>query len=437
MALIRAQYLEIKRLFTATIPDAEFQTFIKSSLEDQVAIVHGLILENSTVPLLAGCGEMQAKCYVLIIHMATELVTPGSKAHMELRDKLGIPITPKWPKDNPPKSVFDLVNPARTPSWIEEYNGAGAAVKLMSFETARAVADPKTLNLSDAHDAIKTAIGIGGMEDTGDPRAMPKTDLLLNLFVEVVRAAVTTVRPDWTDKTGNLYTTLPDGVDPRPLYAIEAEAEAKREAERAETKRKSEEARKEKINSAYASRKKEVFDVMTIENYPADFAFCSAFDTFRDAVTAARKAELTWLPLEYVSALAPKLPMPDSPEDKERAKEIALELTHIMEQFVMIGLNKLHPDWFVLLKNGDLKLRRAPFKEKSLGRGYSVSCKHLENLFTRYGGELVTRSYLTVYGIDKDSDLGKAILAAVPAAPKVNDEPDEEETEPEPDPEQK
>lgn len=392
--LVRAQYEVIKILLLAALNSEEaIKGFVALPAPAKVQVVQDILAQNKKNPHLAACTEAHAKCYVLLFCLAMETVPPGSEAHYALREELGVPVISAWPKGNPPTSIFDLVNGNRNPSYLEEYAAAAAACELLSFT--------EVANTMDVISAVKTAVGIGGMEDAHDTRAIQPTDKLLHILCEVVTHAFAAVRPEWCGADGLLLKELPDGVDSRPLYVLKAETELKRKAEKAALKLASDEKRKAQLQKCRDDRKAEVFAATRQDKHKeavdrtVAILNASTFAGLRVLFDVSKRTNENWLPSGLINAVGNDITLPQC-DTTEQAKAALQEAVGFIQQCILEEVAKVHPLWFARRSNGDLKLRKAEGQPAAIpgpSRTQRSLGAALSKLVTKYGRDAVKEAY--------------------------------------------
>ncbi len=393
--MFRAMYDEIKRIFVGAVSDEDLAILLKTSVEEQVQFVTDLIKEAPQTPYLTNFGVGEAKCYVLIMHLAMKLLAPDSPELYAFKEQLGIKVVTQWPRLNPPINQFDLFNDKRTPSWVEEIAAASSAAQLLSFNSVH--------NYEDTVVAIKTALNVGGMEDLSDSRAISKTDPTLGLFVGLIQYQIGALRPDWT-VGGVLAAELPESADPRPAYVLAAERAIAEEERRAKIKRKSEGDRRKKLQDDYAARREAVFDAIKNVDISEYVKSCAAldFEAFKK-YTDDEDGKPTWVPSELLEPVAAQI-QEDTGQDKEKMKRIIDEKFNFVKQFILLKIKEIHPLWFRDLTNGDIALRRSVESTDRFSRQEKAIYGQLNKLFVKYGAEPLAKCVLDVFGITKTSE---------------------------------
>ena len=223
--LSRSIFNIIKNCF-AEIDLVEFKDL---PVADQVAKVG----ELRTGPLRK-VTDAEIGAFVLLFRLQYGLVQPGSEAHFALRRELGIPDPAGWAKTPAPTSF-----PVLFSTWLEEYQTATAATKFVDHaalwskdgDPAKSVASRREALAA----AIRHALGMGGLEDVLDPRAITVGEPTMDLLVSGAEANLQIQYPHWFDeKTGELLQSLPAGINGASkveLDILEQIERAKRKAE--------------------------------------------------------------------------------------------------------------------------------------------------------------------------------------------------------------
>ncbi len=413
--LTKSTFNRIKSVFTVGITDAQRPTFTKSTPAEQIAVLTELLATAS----MQDISPEQIKAFVLLYNAKVGGLASNIPALQKLRDELlGAP--KGWHKANPPNNVFDLMNPNRSPSWVEDYQKVGDIVATLDFASAQSA--------DDIINAIKNTFGIGGMEDALDPRAIGANDATMKLFIQAVQYQFANSRPEWIDPaTGVMFKTLPQGVDARSGDEIRAELDAKIEAEKVDRRRKQQEERRAKLLAEYQKRKdaflarfETVFNQSTeAKTFLAKLLTLSFEDMQkllrgREAAVETTGAQSTWLDSNTVQLALDLVPKRDVDTSKMTAEQLEdfkseigaerLEAVALAEQFFLTRLSAAQPTWYRPISNGDLILRKAPLKEKPAGMGRSERATYngIGRLVDKYGPAAVAKQMLAIFGIEKD-----------------------------------
>jgi hypothetical protein len=299
----------------------------------------------------------QIKAFALLLLLGLQKLAPGSKEHLALRDELlGAP--KGWHKENPPVNAFDLLSPSWKPSWQEEMSRVGEIASQLDFES---LSNPEQVAA-----AVKNVFGIGGLEDQQDPRALKSTDKAMELFIGLAVHEAMISHPQWIDPTsGQVFKTLPQGVDGRSTFELE---HIQNEAIAAEKEKK----RKEAAENRKATwGRVRVLGVQLITEKLAP--------VLEDVIRAVRTTDFSTLKVfieEYAppaTEIAPLLDMLVKMGARSHEEVVQVARTITIE-YILQDVQKRHADWVTTNADGDLIMRRAepkpgrPFGETKKGK---------------------------------------------------------------------
>jgi len=410
MAMFRAVYTAMKVAFGAAISQDECTKFVAMTPEEQLAIITEIVDENREVPALFKVTDQQARIFVLLFRLKMGL-TPGSPEHLALKDKLQIPAPTGWKKTSPPTDMYEFSARRRQPCWVEEFDLMGTVPDMLDFASV--------VNDEDIINAIKTVLGIGGMEDLGDPRAIQADNPTMRLMVQAVKLNLPLARPDWVDlTTQKLFTTLPDGIENRARFIIDAEVEVVKKRDVVEAKRKADEERRQKAQKIYDASKAKIFEFMASQKDAVEAAIpaflAMGFAAFKKLEADESKS---WIPptiLKSVSDMATQQIQGIKPED---IAEKIQESVHLAGQFILVKMCEKEPSWFYVSPTGDQRIRRAQAKDPEtpvVNRAHKACVNHCFELSRKYGTVELAKAVLAVFSINKKVE---DVFGAVPEKP--------------------
>jgi len=374
--------------------------FVKLSAQQQLEKFKEVVGKDPN-PLYKKVDEKQLAAFILLFQLKIKTVAAGSKEHYAMRDTLGLPLK-GWHKDNPPTNIFDMTNNQRVPCWLEDYGKIGEAVALLDFNAAH--------NNNDIADAIKTVLGIGGLEDTGDTRAITEKDPTMSVFVAAAQYQLPLAYPTWVvnGKLANKEKELPQGTDLRAKFVIEAELEQIKQAKKAQAKKEAVEATKAQKKAEYETQKAKFFALL--QSCPEAEALAKSMSekTFQEArkTTEVPNGE-TWLTEPVLKFIAMNTKKAEGMDDKayERATMENISLT---KQYVLEKLGKLQPTWVrqdARSWQAGLYIPKNLPTENTTARaqrnGLAVSRRHIAGLMIQYSVLDVAAAMLEVLGVQK------------------------------------
>lgn len=373
---------EAKAAFAALAPKAQVEAVIAALDTDETCIADGI-------------SDQEAAAFVAVFLTQTGQVKDADLP--ALRDTLGIPAPSGWKKELPYVNVLALQT-----MWPEEW----ALVPDMAATLSHAAisGDVSVVDTMIAA-SVRAILGIGGLEDAADPRAIGVADPIMKLFIDAVKFQLMAItQPAWF-KNGKI-APLAAGVDGRSAYEVKKAIEAEKLKVRAEARRVANAKRRQELLAIYATKRNAVIARMR------DAKEADAVVKAMLAVDFASLKELTkeevWLPAELHTA-AKKYAVTTPPE----AEVTEAQAINFMQQYLLTAVAAAHPDWFLELASGDIGLRRGIGKiSNGFDRAARSVRRQVSKLIHRYGPEKVLEQ-LKLFVADY-----KAVLVAA-------DEPEE------------
>jgi len=292
---------------------------------------------------VAAIKEDKAKEFYLFAASRTIPEYAGQPDKMKaLRETLGVPNpVAVWSKPNPPLATDQLSDPegkTREP-WMEEYYRLATVAKSLSYKEVLKTADPDAWAPADLEFLARCILGemqIGGLEDYGDPRAMPANDpTVLVMIQSLYRKWLPIAQPTWF--VDGVLTKNPP-TDGRPRLELELDELDRVEKQKADARR----------ESASARRKSLYVDAKRI--FPA---FCEKFGALKPVqhvVEAVKSLDfLTYRTYSYPQAFDDASSgMVDwyCLEANTRPKTGRRMIAILVAEFVNRMMQPRHPDWF-------------------------------------------------------------------------------------------
>lgn len=394
MSLTRASFNTIKRMFAAGLDDAGRTAYTRMPLDEQIAKLRQLVTSD-----LASDGDLAR--FILVLHVRSKLVAAGTPEHFALRESLGIAPVKPWHKPRPPKTMWELQDSNRVPSWIEDAQAAGAIARTITWEDLRGGADLLAA-------AVRVFFKFGGMEDLGDPRAVQADDPTMRLFVDGLGYSLATCRPEWHDGNGAPLKELPAGVDGRSQDEIEQERERTEKIRRNEEARERTRVRREQDLTEYGELRGVALTKFRSERTAVIAHDISRLE-FEDAKTS-HEATIRDFLQESVSAvfdlisLAVTLPEgAGADEVAELRKETTERALALVVQVVLEDVNEHQSGWFRRLSNGDFRFRPQPLKGEARPAGYvskkeKAAARAISKIYTDYGEDVLNFALLAIVG---------------------------------------
>jgi hypothetical protein len=331
---------------TKVLNRVDLDAFRELLVKDQV---EALVKAGDSDPLTKAISRAEYAAVVLIFALERSVIVPGSSGHFTLRAELGIPEPiSTWHDENPPTTFSDLVM-----NWGDVRQKAMEAAEFVDFKSA---SNPVFLAA-----AIRHALGMGGLEDLMDPRAIDESNPTMALLITALRLHLVSYYPHWYPE-GDLLQELPEGVNGQSRAELNAELNAIKAANRAKAAQEARE-KKRKDELAFKASNRTLIrqDLERDPRFPTAIASLKelSFDGLRDYIT-----EDGW-----VSKLLPGI---------RQSSEI--------EQIILLHLNRA---WFRESADGDLKLRKSAPKPKSTVRRDNAIQTSLSKLIAKYGDAVV------------------------------------------------
>jgi len=347
--LSRAIFNVIKDRF-ASVDLAQFKDL---SVEDQVKTVGALrrgVLRKTT--------DAEIGAFVLLFRLQYGLVAPGSPEHFALRKELGIPDPAGWAK-TPAPTTF----PALFSTWLEEYQAATAATKYVDHASLWAKNKDPVKSIATRREAlaaaIRHALGMGGLEDVLDPRAIAPGDATMDLLVSGAEANLQIQYPHWFDeKTGELLPTLPDDINGRS----KVEQDILEQIDRA--------ARKAAARQAAAEEQRAAQRAELAAKHASALAALNADSAFLTAVECAKT--MSFEDLKAFLSAADVVPAPAGLTSADVTAALSL------------ALSEAKPTWFRARPDGTPVMRRGEPRVVGSRKANSIA-KNLTRLITKHG----------------------------------------------------
>lgn len=272
--------------------------------------------------------------FVLLFRLKNGLTAVGSEEHLALRAAISSPVS-VWTIPNPPTEASELLFPSE--AWAPALAAVVAAARQISYNDLVA-ADFEEF----AAAAIRSELGLAGLEDYKLPTALGPKDVTMGLLIAGVRQQIKLLRKaDWFD-----VSVVAE--ERKPSLAYFDAVEAKRVAEERKARnQKAAAERRAKAAAEHAAKKAAAFTVL-------------------DSIKAAGgigTVDFTIGTFESVKAILG--------ETEFEAKPLVVEGVEpaFVLQYLLTDLAKVHPTWVREGANGDLVLKDSLPK----GRGARLS----------------------------------------------------------------
>jgi hypothetical protein len=373
------------------------KAFVAENVKNQ--FINGTHFDRRDMLMGMGVDPLVAASYALCFAVSNNVELRGTTEHFALRTQLGLGDPKPWHKAAAPTNVWDLISKDRNPSWVDEYNAIDQVAQTIAYAD---VFDNGVFRDDAAHilaAAIRSHLGIGGLEDIYDSRAVGPADVTMSLLLEPLSLKLRTVNPSW-------YTGAPvpeyDALSIAERLEI---AEREIEAKRVETRRAAAAAQRARHAAEYVSRRDAAFGILETAG-AADNRYVTAIRGCEFAQLLAVFGPDVTFPSE-LNELVALLPgytahADDSADDVTKGKaHAAKENAELVTQFIIRPIVQAHPNWFRELSNGDSSLRKEPVKLKSvtLTRTQKAIRNGIENLVEKYTASVVVAELATLFSL--------------------------------------
>src|SRR5271157_2178207 len=102
-------------------------------------------------------SDLEIAEFVLVV-IARSGLKVGTPEHYKIREDLKIGPPKPWHKERPPKNAWEMQDPNRVPSWLEENAAVSKIAETLTFDDVKGGADIMAA-------AVRAYFNIGGLED--------------------------------------------------------------------------------------------------------------------------------------------------------------------------------------------------------------------------------------------------------------------------------